>query len=955
MSALDELLAKWRANPDAESTLALCSYLGSSGREELIREVGTSAEAWHLNDAEVMLAVGRMYLDAGLLAEAQAALVTSGKGNARDWRAFRFLGEVLLRRGDAIRAEKVLARSMQLGQGDDETRLWHDRSVVYAALQKRVGPEAVAGEVARSLPRTPPAPPPAGSQPVAGSPGPAQHWHNDEPPTMPRPAGTPLPRGAVPNSAPVVPPAPAAPASVRQAPAPAAARPRSVRPPPAVQPPSARQPKSVPPPLPNWASSAGAAAQALVAKAEQPQQPAPLQSVPREPAPPHEPVLSPGIPLGGSEAQPAPPIMAAEEPYAEDDTATHVYDSPNPEPGLILQHLARVGVYEPGGGAPPAWEKASSPRTRGSWVFVLATVLLAGAGTGAYFYARKVKRERAELAAHLDTQIATMLESGRVDKLRATDDKLKRVFDLDSRSQRAARLWLKNRVLGLLLLPGQQQGVDSAIHRARKVNVPEKDLAYARIASFLADGDLAGAAALLPKWDKKAGDNALYQLLAGAALERAGDQRAIERYQAARDRDQKLVVAKVLLARLVLLEGGAEKGKPLVDALKKQIGNRPSTKALRALQWAVDPTRPKELPADAKLTDDEKKQLPQPLTPVPYMVDGLLAIQSGERELANEAIGKGVGLSESPAVATRLGFLAIQAGNEKLARKAALRALQFAAVYPGARVLASRVALLGGRISEAKKAIQELDPKAPEVAVVRAVIGYEALDPSELSEAVGALGDGASERPDLAALVAAPGVLSGEQYPDADALQQMATPTAPWGQIVALDAALDTGQLELAGKVVSGWSDDVKKRPVFALRLARLRRYQGKAEEAVKASGNALESGNVTARDLIERVDDLLDGHYSKGARELIAKYPSVLGPMTGFLQVLADANQHKANAKVKASQLDLPPDAAPLLLRTMAARALVAVGDKRAKKYLKALLKQHRTNPELLRAQKDL
>ncbi len=80
MSALDELLASWRANPDAESTLALCSYLGGSGREEIIREVGTSAEAWHLNDAEVMLAVGRMYLDADLLAEAQAALVTFRQG-----------------------------------------------------------------------------------------------------------------------------------------------------------------------------------------------------------------------------------------------------------------------------------------------------------------------------------------------------------------------------------------------------------------------------------------------------------------------------------------------------------------------------------------------------------------------------------------------------------------------------------------------------------------------------------------------------------------------------------------------------------------------------------------------------------------------------------------------------------------------------------------------------------
>ncbi len=945
MSALDELLASWRANPDAESTLTLCSQLGGSGQLELVREVGSSAEAWHLNDAEVMLAVGRMYLEAGLFAEAQSALVTAGKANARDFRAFRFLGEVLLRRGDAIRAEKVLARAIQLGQGDGDSQLWHDRSIVYVALQKRVGPEAVAAEVARSLPLRPSIAPPAMSP----------HWNNDESPTMRRSADAPLPLGARPD------PAPAAPAQPRQ-PAPQAVAPAKVAAPPrSAPPPAARKPKSVPPPLPPWGASGGAAAAQALAPAPVPEaDPPPFSAVPSERAPAAvpQPALSPAPPLGGIEAQPAPaqaPIVPAAEPYMEDETATHVFDPPNPEPAVILQHLARVGVYEPGGGAPPAWEKGNGQKSRGSWVFILATLLLAGAGTGAYFYARKVKHQRAELAAHLNAQVATMLEGGSVEKLRTTNDKLKRVFELDSRSQRAAKLWLENRVLGLLMLAGDQQGVDSAIHRARKVKVPEKDLAYARIASFLADGDLAGAAALLPKWDKKAGDQALYQFLAGSALERAGDQRAIERYQAARDRDPKLVIAQVMLARLVLLEVGVDKGKPLVDALEKRIGkDRPSVKALKGLEWAVDPTRPKELPADAKLTADERKQLPQPLTPVPYMVDALGAIAAGEHELASKAIESGVGLSESPAVATRLGFLAIQAGNEKLARKAALRALQFAAVYPGARVLASRVALLGGRIAEAKKAIQELDPKAPEVAVVRAVIGYEALDPGDLSEAVQALGD-TSERPDLAALVAARKVLSGEAYPDADGLTKMATPTVPWGQIVALDAALDTGQLDLAGKLVSGWSDETKKRPVFALRLARLLRYQGKAEDAVKASSNALEQGNVTARDLIERVYDLLDGHYTAGARTLIAKYPSVLGPMTGYLQVLADAKQHKKLAKVKAAQLDLPSDAAPLLLRTLAARAMAAVGDKRAKKYVKLLLKQYKTNPELLQAKKDL
>jgi hypothetical protein len=123
MSALEELLAQWRNNPDADSTVALCSYLGVSGREDLVREVGASADTWHAEDGAVMLAVGRMYLDATLLAEAQASLVSAGKLSARDSKPFRYLGEVLLRRGDAARAEKVLARAIQLGAVDADRRL----------------------------------------------------------------------------------------------------------------------------------------------------------------------------------------------------------------------------------------------------------------------------------------------------------------------------------------------------------------------------------------------------------------------------------------------------------------------------------------------------------------------------------------------------------------------------------------------------------------------------------------------------------------------------------------------------------------------------------------------------------------------------------------------------------------------------------------------------------------
>ena len=184
MGALDDLLSSWRSNPDADSTVALCAYLGASGREELVREVGQIAERWHSKDGSVMLSVGRMYLDAGVLPEAQAALVAAGKAETASPKPYRYLGEVLLRRGDAARAEKVLARAMQLGDDDAETEHWHDRAAFYIALQKRVGAPAVAAEVDKVLPRSVSIPPPEMRPERFGS----------EDLTNPRANASPLPR-----------------------------------------------------------------------------------------------------------------------------------------------------------------------------------------------------------------------------------------------------------------------------------------------------------------------------------------------------------------------------------------------------------------------------------------------------------------------------------------------------------------------------------------------------------------------------------------------------------------------------------------------------------------------------------------------------------------------------------------------------------------------------------------
>jgi hypothetical protein len=542
-----------------------------------------------------------------------------------------------------------------------------------------------------------------------------------------------------------------------------------------------------------------------------------------------------------------------------------------------------------------------------------------------------------------------LLHSGGVAELRSTDEKLSQAFELDSLSQRAARLWLENRVLGALLLPSEPRGIDSAVHRGRTVGLAEKDLAFGRMASFLVEGDVAGAAAQLPKWDKEAGRDAFYQLAAGAVLERAGDRRAVERYEAARTLDPKLVACDILLGRLALLEFGKERAGPILASVKSKLGDHPSARALRALSWVVDPERGEEPPADARLGPDDAARLPAPLAAIPAMVDAARAVHGGDREKLSRSLDQAIGLADTPSLAAGLGFLAIEAGDEQLARKAALRAVGFAALYPRARTLAARVALLGGRIDEAQKAIEELEPTSADVAVVRAVAAYESLDPGDVDAALKVLGEGAKAHA-FSALAVGSGILLGTAYPAPAERDALRDPSIPWGDLIAVDAALDQGDLAAAQTILDTRTGDAL-RPVHLLRMARLRRYQGKPAEAVAASARSLE-GSVTAPMLIERTFDLVAAEDLTGARTLIAKYPALLGPLGGWLSTYVDGSSaeksDKAQAASRAAKLDLPPDGSALALRVLVLRALAVSGDKRAKDYLRTLAQRFAKHPDV-------
>ena len=653
---------------------------------------------------------------------------------------------------------------------------------------------------------------------------------------------------------------------------------------------------------------------------------------------------------GARRSQPAYPSSRpapAESPFADYASSP---ETAEPSPAIVLEHLARVGLFEPGGGALPAWERAPRQKARGVIPLVVGILLVGGGGFAGYRYSMQLKEAKAQQAAALTNEVDKLLHSGRTADLEASDQKLSHVFDLDSRSRRAARQWLENRVLGALLLKAEPRGIDSAVHRGRVAGLAEHELAVGRLASFFVEGDLAGAAAVLPKWDALAAKDAVYQLTAGAVLQRAGDPRALERYAAARALDPNLVPASMLLARLLLLEQGPEKARPVLDDLEKSLGSDSSiVRALEALAWTVDPQRSAEPPEKARLSPEQAAALPAPLLGIPPMVDATLALAQNDLSKAAKALDSALGYTDGPALASSIGFVAIDAGDEQLARKAALKALSFAAMYPRARTLAARVALLGGRLDEAQKAVEELDPKSSDVAVVRSAVAYENGDAAELEGALSLLGPARSSPP-FAALAAGHAVLQGGRYLDPQKLEALAAPSVPWGELVAADTALATGNLDLAERVLASRAK-ANAAPVHLLRVARLRRYQKRLDDALAASERAL-AEKPSAPLGIERVLELVEKERANDAREFVARHQGALGASAGWLSVVVDvaANQPKL-AVARLAQLEPPSADAPVYLRLVAARALAVSNDKRARAYVLDLARRLGKHPDALEA----
>ncbi|MEO7113566.1 MAG: tetratricopeptide repeat protein, partial [Polyangiaceae bacterium] len=619
-SDIDQLSQRWKEAPGPDTTVALCNAMRGPVHATLIQQVGDFARSNLSSNVPVLISVARMYMSAQRLSEAQGTLVTAGKLAPRDAAVYRVLGECLLRRGDADRAEKVLERAMHFGATDPESRLWLERSRVFKPMQAKAGNRAVAAEIERTAP-----------------------------------ADTPATNGeALPNMRPPMESFPDQPTAVKDRPAMAA---KASLPPPGAKPlkppgkaPPAMANASAPPPLPaevragvqlstgeSRPSDAKSGLGSRMSTQDPPIEEAKKQrshyskdadtaSIARAALP-----LVDGGPSQRSDENSvsfdlgAPPPNADSQPSANSSgpfrgTAS---DKAGPDPRDVLDALALAGVFEPPTGVPALlqWDKPNiKQRRRTSVALIVMTVIAAGSMLGIFQYVHK-KRAAQHLAAETTlAHVEDELHAGKLSSIAPMEQDFSHVFEIDSRSPRAAIDWLRERALVGLLNGGKDIAFEDGTTRAIEVGVKEENFSFAQLAGFLFQGDTAGGAALLPRFDAPSANDAWYQLLAGATLERAGDPRAIERYATAVKLDPDLFIARVALTRTVAIDGDPQKAVELAKDIRTRYPDRAEGLALMALAWARDPTRTDQAPQEANDALMRETEQPVGLLAIPHAV-----------------------------------------------------------------------------------------------------------------------------------------------------------------------------------------------------------------------------------------------------------------------------------------------------------------------------------------------
>lgn len=618
---LDARLLRFRSRPGTEEPAKLAEDLLTAGRGAESVEVVESALQIAPNDARLLLVQGRALLNEGELERAQAALVSAARIDARNKDAFRYLGEVLLKRGDPARAAKVLERAGLLDPEDRAIKVLVERASRLARLADD-DPAAAAVAARQSMS---PAPPRADAndaatvvrpEPVDRGAPPARRPQAPQA-AAPAPAPAPAPRalagrelvdtgdilldddedapttvGFLPATEAVAAPSPRARADSRSVGAPspfdAPAAPAPA-PPPVFQPePPTRPALRVPAIKPPVSTIAGQGPSLFggtdpfapterreAVQAVMPTEPSRPAAPGSYPPPPYEPSTSVEVePAEFDSAEPEPDPPAGELAGAEEDVEG------------ILRMLAREGIFEQPTGEPAVWAPKKEIQRAGSRIgrlLAVAWVVAVLLAAGGYFGWTRWVQSRHEESARLTVEARREAQDGDHAKLVDAERHLVGARELDARGTEGPKI--------LLFVHAQRALEDGAfeagylrptIERARKAGADRNYVAAARAVLMAADGDAPGARRQLAAAVRGAPNDANILYLAGRLEQRLGDEGALAHLDAAVHKDPMLTAPAIALAEAKADDGDHEAAMQLVQGILRRRPNH-----LRARLWNV--------------------------------------------------------------------------------------------------------------------------------------------------------------------------------------------------------------------------------------------------------------------------------------------------------------------------------------------------------------------------------
>ncbi|MEJ7733731.1 MAG: tetratricopeptide repeat protein [Polyangiaceae bacterium] len=535
-----------------------------------------------------------------------------------------------------------------------------------------------------------------------------------------------------------------------------------------------------------------------------------------------------------------------------------------------------------------------------------------------------------QAASRFVDQAMAALHNGSPSAVGEADTLLTRARESDPSNEDVALTTVYARALRVLDAGEIPAGLEAAVAAARGVGAAERDQAVGEQILASAANNEPRVKEILKLHDG-AGDRSLtatafYELAAGAVLEKRGDPKAVDRYQAATRADPSLYPAEVRLVRAMLLTGDANEGRRRARALP---ANRLDSLVLAALG-----ARAATESAAQELNVGPVEELPRTLRSIARALELRTRTNVAGTGAAFAAAIEG---ADVPAVALLCGQIALESGFPEAAELAAKRALDLAPDHEPAQVLLARGALERA-ISRAcaRPAIASATRAGIEL---RAVLAYELGELTQFHER--SPPPPRTESPLGVAVARVAGRPLTETQPAA-ALR--ANPL--WGSMLLVDAALDAGDLGRAREIAAGWRD-AARHPLKARREGRRLRYEGRYEEARRA----LDAAAATPGTLYERA--LLAGELRAERNAAIIALEASKMPHRQWLVAYIFARGDNADrAKVIAAPLEFPGDKAPLEHRIAAALALAELkSDKKGKDETRRLFHAWPENPDVVRA----